>query len=210
MENVACDITPLLLGFYEIETPTLFKKTVESGAKEFLVPTRHLGKSILFFIYFICTKLYNFYYYIGKFYSLPQSPQQYKQLLMAGGMERYFQLARCYRDESIRPDRHPEFTQIDMELSFITPQDIYNVIEGLVTAIWSKALNIKLNPPFKHMSFDDAIGRFGVDKPDTRYGLEITDITSSFSNSNVSLFKNIGPKDRINIINAKGKYKYQF
>ncbi|CAK4658960.1 unnamed protein product [Aphanomyces euteiches] len=140
-------------GFLEIETPTLFKSTPE-GAREFLVPTR--------------TK--------NQFYALTQSPQQYKQLLMVGGLDRYFQLARCYRDEGGRADRQPEFTQIDLEMSFVTQRDIMDVVEGMVKKIW-KCANIDLTAVFPIMSYAEAMDRFGVDKPDTRFGLEMVDIS---------------------------------
>lgn len=141
-------------GFLEIETPTLFKSTPE-GAREFLVPTRNKGL----------------------FYALTQSPQQYKQLLMVGGLDRYFQLARCYRDEGGRADRQPEFTQIDLEMSFVKRDDIMNVIEQLVKQIWKAADKDLPAKPFLRMSFREAMHRFGVDKPDTRYGLELQDVS---------------------------------
>ncbi|OQR80601.1 aspartyl-tRNA synthetase [Thraustotheca clavata] len=148
--NYLCDH-----GFLEIETPTLFKSTPE-GAREFLVPTR--------------TK--------NQFYALTQSPQQYKQLLMVGGLDRYFQLARCYRDEGGRADRQPEFTQIDLEMSFVEQSDIMGTIEGMVKKIWQVAgATIDLDKKFPIMSFDEAMSRYGVDKPDTRYGLEMRDVT---------------------------------
>lgn len=141
-------------GFLEIETPTLFKSTPE-GAREFLVPTR--------------TK--------GQFYALTQSPQQYKQLLMVGGLDRYFQLARCYRDEGGRADRQPEFTQIDLEMSFVQQDDVMDVIERLVKQIWQSAGKPLPDKPFTRMAFAEAMHRFGVDKPDTRYGLELQDVS---------------------------------
>src|SRR5262245_23315211 len=135
-------------GFLEIETPTLFKSTPE-GAREFLVPSR---------------------VHPGQFYALPQSPQQFKQILMVAGVERYFQLARCYRDEDLRADRQPEFTQIDLEMSFIEREDIYALVEGLLQRIWKTALGTDLPTPFKRMPFEEALNRWGTDKPDTRFG----------------------------------------
>jgi len=143
-------------GFLDIETPTLFKRT-PGGAKEFIVPTR--------------TK--------DKFYSLVQSPQQFKQLLMVGGLDRYFQVARCYRDEGGRPDRQPEFTQIDLEMSFASREDIISLVEGLVSHIWPSLIS----SPFETITYKEAIAKFGIDKPDLRYGNEIIELTEDFINS---------------------------
>ncbi|KAI7863657.1 tRNA synthetases class II-domain-containing protein [Spinellus fusiger] len=143
-------------GFVEIETPILFKSTPE-GAREFIVPTRKQGA----------------------FYALPQSPQQHKQMLMAAGFDRYFQIARCFRDEDLRADRQPEFTQIDLEMSFITPNDIQHIVEGMVTSIWDKALDIKLTKEsFPHMTYSEAMSMYGSDKPDVRFDMKIKDISS--------------------------------
>src|SRR5579863_6386540 len=153
-------------GFLEVETPTLFKSTPE-GAREFLIPSR---------------------VHVGKFYALPQSPQQFKQILMVGGVEKYFQLARCYRDEDLRADRQPEFTQIDLEMSFIEREDIYALIEGLLKRVWKVALDVEVPTPFKRMSFQEALNRFGIDKPDTRFGIEPADFTEDFRGSAFKVF----------------------
>jgi len=170
-------------GFLEVETPTLFKSTPE-GAREFLVPSR---------LHPAC------------FYALPQSPQQFKQILMVGGIEKYFQLARCYRDEDLRADRQPEFTQIDLELSFIEREDIYTLIEGLLKRIWKTALGLDIPTPFPRLSFQDALNRFGADKPDTRYGLELTDFTDEFRASKFKVFSGaIAAGGVVKALNAKG------
>jgi aspartyl-tRNA synthetase len=170
-------------GFLEVETPTLFKSTPE-GAREFLVPCRTN---------------------VGKFYALPQSPQQFKQILMVGGVEKYFQLARCYRDEDLRADRQPEFTQIDLEMSFIEREDIYTLIEGLLKRVWKTALNIDIPTPFTRLSFQEALNRFGIDKPDTRFGLELADLTEDFRASAFKVFSGaIAAGGVVKAINAKG------
>ncbi len=170
-------------GFLEVETPTLFKSTPE-GAREFLVPSRINP---------------------GQFYALPQSPQQFKQILMVGGVERYFQLARCYRDEDLRADRQPEFTQVDIEMSFIDREDIYALIEGLLKRVWKTALNMDIQTPFKRMSFNEAISRFGVDKPDTRFGMELVDLTEDFRSSAFKVFSGtVANGGVVKAINAKG------
>jgi aspartyl-tRNA synthetase len=170
-------------GFVEIETPTLFKSTPE-GAREFLSPSR-LNP--------------------GKFYALPQSPQQFKQILMVGGIEKYFQLARCYRDEALRADRQPEFTQIDVEMSFIEREDIYNLVEGLLKRVWKVALDIDVPTPFKRISFHVALSRYGIDKPDTRFGIELEDFTEEFRASSFKVFSGaIAAGGVVKAINAKG------
>jgi aspartyl-tRNA synthetase len=170
-------------GFLEVETPTLFKSTPE-GAREFLVPCRTSP---------------------GEFYALPQSPQQFKQILMVAGVEKYFQLARCYRDEDLRADRQPEFTQIDIEMSFIDREDIYRVIEGLLKRVWKTALGMDIPTPFKRITFEEAINRYGIDKPDTRFGLELVDLTETFRGSSFKLFNSvIGAGGVVKAINAKG------
>jgi aspartyl-tRNA synthetase len=170
-------------GFLEVETPTLFKSTPE-GAREFLVPNRREP---------------------GTFYALPQSPQQFKQILMVGGIEKYFQLARCYRDEDLRADRQPEFTQVDIEMSFIEREDIYNLIEGLLKQIWKIALNVEVQTPFKRISFEEALNRFGIDKPDTRFGMELADFTEEFRASSFKVFSGaIANGGVVKALNAKG------
>jgi aspartyl-tRNA synthetase len=153
-------------GFLDVETPTLFKSTPE-GAREFIVPCRTNP---------------------GLFYALPQSPQQFKQILMVAGVEKYFQLARCYRDEDLRADRQPEFTQIDIEMSFIEREDIYALIEGLLKRVWKVALNIDVPTPFRRLSFQEALDRYGIDKPDMRLGMELVDFTEEFRGSKFKVF----------------------
>src|SRR5271169_182442 len=169
--------------FLEVETPTLFKSTPE-GAREFLVPNRREP---------------------GTFYALPQSPQQFKQILMVAGVEKYFQLARCYRDEDLRADRQPEFTQVDIEMSFIEREDIYNLIEGLLKRVWKTALNIDVPTPFKRISFEEALNRYGIDKPDTRFGMELADFTEEFKTSTFKVFSGaIANGGVVKALNAKG------
>jgi aspartyl-tRNA synthetase len=156
-------------GFYEIETPILTKNTPE-GAREFIVPSR----------------LHN-----GHFYSMPQSPQLYKQLLMASGMEKYFQIARCFRDEDLRADRQPEFTQLDMEMSFIQEKDIQGVIENLLSYVFKKVMGKDLALPFPRLSYDEAYRLYGCDKPDTRFELKIADITSLFASTELNFLRTV-------------------
>jgi aspartyl-tRNA synthetase len=170
-------------GFLDVETPTLFKSTPE-GAREFLVPSRVSP---------------------GQFYALPQSPQQFKQILMVAGVEKYFQLARCYRDEDLRADRQPEFTQIDIEMSFIEREDIYALIEGLLKRIWKVALNVDIPTPFKRISFEEALNRYGIDKPDTRFGMELVDFTEEFRGSKFKVFGGaVASGGVVKALNAKG------
>ena len=170
-------------GFLEIETPTLFKSTPE-GAREFLVPSRISP---------------------GKFYALPQSPQQFKQILMCSGVDKYFQLARCYRDEDLRADRQPEFTQIDVEMSFIDREDIYNLIEGLLKRVWNVALDIEVTTPFLRVPYEEAMNRWGSDKPDTRFDMELVDLTEDFSSSEFKVFSGaVANGGVVKALNAKG------
>ena len=170
-------------GFLEVETPLLFKSTPE-GAREFLVPNRREP---------------------GTFYALPQSPQQFKQILMVAGVERYYQIARCFRDEDQRADRQLEFTQIDIEMSFIEREDLYSLIEGLLKRVWKVALNLDITTPFKRLSFHEAIDRYGIDKPDTRFGMELADFTEEFRSSTFKVFSGaIANKGVVKAINAKG------
>jgi aspartyl-tRNA synthetase len=170
-------------GFLEVETPILFKSTPE-GAREFIVPNRREP---------------------GTFYALPQSPQQFKQILMVAGVERYYQLARCFRDEDQRADRQLEFTQIDLEMSFIDREDIYAIIEGLLQRIWKVALNLELPTPFKRVSFAEVMDRYGIDKPDTRFGMELQDFTEEFRGSTFKVFSGaIASGGVVKAMNAKG------
>ena len=126
----------------------------------------------------------------GYFYALAQSPQLFKQLLMVSGVDKYFQLARCYRDEDLRADRQPEFTQIDIELSFAGEEQIFNLVEGMVKHLWSEVMKLDVAVPFPRMSWNEAMERYGSDKPDTRFGMEIHDITGALGNSDFMVFKN--------------------
>ncbi|NXP08408.1 SYDM protein, partial [Thinocorus orbignyianus] len=155
-----------LHGFVDVETPTLFKRT-PGGAKEFLVPSRE----------------------VGKFYSLPQSPQQFKQLLMVGGLDRYFQVARCYRDEGSRPDRQPEFTQIDIEMSFVDQAGIQRLIEGLLQYSWPEERG-SIMTPFPSMTYEEALADYGTDKPDTRFGMKIMDPGDVLQRSDIQFVQN--------------------
>ncbi len=171
------------LGFLEVETPMLFKSTPE-GARDFLVPSRLSP---------------------GHFYALPQSPQLLKQILMVSGFDRYFQIVRCFRDEDLRSDRQPEFTQIDVEMSFVTVQDIQGTMEGLMAHIFKEVLHIDLKLPFPTLTYDEAMNRYGLDKPDTRFGMELRDVTEALRGSSFQVFRDtVEGKGIIKAINVKG------
>jgi aspartyl-tRNA synthetase len=170
-------------GFLEIETPVLSKSTPE-GAREFLVPSR---------------------IFPGSFYALSQSPQQYKQLLMVAGVERYFQIAKCFRDEDPRADRITELTQIDLEASFITQEDIFKLIEGLLVEVFRKARGVEVATPFPRLTYDEAMNRYGVDKPDRRFGVELVALDDVFRDSQFKVFRGaLDSGGTVKAINAKG------
>jgi aspartyl-tRNA synthetase len=170
-------------GFVEIETPILSKSTPE-GARDFLVPSRQVK---------------------GKFYALPQAPQQYKQLLMVGGIEKYFQIAKCFRDEDLRSDRQPEFTQIDIEASFVVPDDIFALVEGLLAAIFRAARGVEIRTPFPRMTHAQAMDQFGSDKPDRRFAMQLTDLAEIFRDSSFKMFRGaLDAGGAVKAINAKG------
>ena len=169
-------------GFMEIETPDLIKSTPE-GARDYLVPSR---------------------VHPGCFYALPQSPQLYKQLLMMSGCDRYMQVARCFRDEDLRADRQPEFTQIDMEMSFVDENDVMTINEGLVKRVFKDVLDYDVPTPFERLTYNEAMARFGSDKPDTRFGLEICDLSDLLTNCEFKVFAGALEKGSVRAINAKG------
>ncbi|MCB5231126.1 MAG: aspartate--tRNA ligase, partial [Candidatus Cloacimonas sp.] len=169
--------------FYEIETPILMKSTPE-GARDYLVPSR---------------------IYPGKFFALPQSPQIYKQLLMISGFDRYFQIARCFRDEDLRADRQPEFTQLDMEMSFVDEEDIFKIMEELFQLLFKEVINVELTLPFPRLTYAEAMERYGSDKPDTRFAMELTNVSDVFSESTFNVFSSaIANKGSVRTIVVKG------
>ncbi|MBR3759641.1 MAG: aspartate--tRNA ligase [Ruminococcus sp.] len=175
-------------GFLEIETPMMMKSTPE-GARDYLIPSR---------------------VHQGKFYALPQSPQIYKQLLMIAGYDRYIQLARCFRDEDLRADRQPEFTQIDLEMSFVDAEDIQQCVEGFVQRVFKELMNVDIPTPLPRFTFADVMNRYGTDKPDTRFGFEIQDITDTVKDIDFVVFRNAieegGSVRAINVKNGASTY----
>lgn len=174
-------------GFFEIETPILMKSTPE-GARDYLVPSR---------------------IHPGTFFALPQSPQIYKQLLMISGFDRYFQIARCFRDEDLRADRQPEFTQLDMEMSFVTQDEIFELNEELFKYVFKETLDVDIEIPFKRIPYHEAMARYGIDKPDLRFGVKITDLSETLANSEFKVFQSaLTNKGSVRCIVAPGCASY--
>lgn len=170
-------------NFLEIETPMLCKSTPE-GARDYLVPSRVNP---------------------GKFYALPQSPQIFKQILMVAGMERYFQIARCFRDEDLRADRQPEFTQLDMEMSFMTAEEIQELMEGLIKFIFKGAMGVDIKTPFRRLTWDEAMDRYGSDKPDLRFGMELVNMADAVKDADFTVFRSVIENGgQVKAINVKG------
>ena len=170
-------------GFLDLETPVLTKSTPE-GARDYLVPSRVNP---------------------GKFYALPQSPQLFKQLFMIAGFDRYYQIVRCFRDEDLRADRQPEFTQIDMEMSFVGEEDVMAISEKMMAALFREVLGVDLTPPFQRLTYDEAVGRYGLDKPDIRFGLELKDLSDIVADSGFKVFSGVVKKGGVvKAINVKG------
>ncbi len=169
--------------FLDIETPMLTRSTPE-GARDYLVPSRVNA---------------------GKFYALPQSPQLFKQLLMVAGLERYYQIVKCFRDEDLRADRQPEFTQVDMELSFVDEEQVIEITEGMIASLFKETLDLDVAPPFNRIQYDEAMSRYGTDRPDTRFGLELTDLTEIAANCDFKVFRGVADGGgTVRAINAKG------
>ena len=170
-------------GFIDIETPMLTKSTPE-GARDYLVPSRVNA---------------------GRFFALPQSPQLFKQLLMIAGMDRYYQIVKCFRDEDLRADRQPEFTQIDMEMSFVDEEQVVEVVEGMISALFKQTCSIDVQLPFSRITYDESMARFGTDRPDTRFGLELVDLTAIAAGCNFKVFRSAADGGgTVRALNAKG------